>query len=498
MNRRIVKVVLFLAVFQGLVFRTSSYAHSTPSVPETTALSLPDGKVGQSYEYQLQTEGGLAPLTWKVVGGELPPGIRLEASGKFIGTPTSARRDAYSFVVEVADSSQQTQRLAQPFMLAIQAPSLRILTNKPALRITSPLAPPSHSLTAPNPSSPTAVNGPSTGAENGNANGAVSEVPASGNTLVSGTTGNGTGIANSGAAKTMDVPDVAPYDWGKVRAYFSGMAIFSKEREEFSKQDIGLGFNIDKAWAQWGQRFHINTFFEGRLTAIPVNPDLLMNDTENASEEGEGGGGEGDGDEDTATTSDFTLSKKAALLQVGLYLPIFVSKWAFNTGDPDEDKKLNKDLKPNNAIFIAPIAKVGIQSITNGTVSEEAKLFGADDVYNFGSVGIRIGHVSLPKDYPDKVSPEMNSYLDITRGRWENFELLVPAKDGQGNDIRVRQRQLRWGAEGRFKVPDTPFIVGFDGNFGKGPDDLRFLFGMRFDIGKIIGKLKLLEKFGVE
>jgi hypothetical protein len=41
------------------------------------------------------------------------------------------------------------------------------------------------------------------------------------------------------------------------------------------------------------------------------------------------------------------------------------------------------------------------------------------------------------------------------------------------------------------KIPETPFIVGFDGNFGKGRDDLRFLFGARFDVGKIMRTLKI-------
>ena len=65
-----------------------------------------------------------------------------------------------------------------------------------------------------------------------------------------------------------------------------------------------------------------------------------------------------------------------------------------------------------------------------------------------------------------------------------------------GEDIFVRRRPWRIEALGRLKIPETPFIVGFDGNFGKGPDDLRFIFGTRFDIGKIMRTLKLAAAQG--
>jgi hypothetical protein len=285
------------------------------------------------------------------------------------------------------------------------------------------------------------------------------------------------GVADEGpisVAFTVGVPDSLEYDWGRVRAYFSGMAVFSKERDDFSKQDLAIAFNIDKTWFQ-NDRFGIHTYFDGRLTAIPVSSQLTKDE---------------EADPETPDPKDaFVTSKKAAILQTALYVPLILSRWSFNT----DDGKFK-----NNALYVAPIAKIGIQTITNGVLTDEAKRFQADDVYNFGSVGIRIGHYTMSKNYPKNEAPEINSYLDITRGRWENFELLIPAKDGQGNDIMLRERRLRWGAEGRFKVPATPFIVGFDGNFGKGPDDLRFLFGMRFDVGKLLAKLGILEGLGVK
>jgi hypothetical protein len=41
-------------------------------------------------------------------------------------------------------------------------------------------------------------------------------------------------------------------DWGRARAYFSGGAVFSQERDEFSQQDLFLALVTDKAWLQRG------------------------------------------------------------------------------------------------------------------------------------------------------------------------------------------------------------------------------------------------------
>ncbi|HEX8293850.1 MAG TPA: hypothetical protein VF570_18945, partial [Pyrinomonadaceae bacterium] len=92
-------------------------------------------------------------------------------------------------------------------------------------------------------------------------------------------------------------------------------------------------------------------------------------------------------------------------------------------------------------------------------------------------------------------APELVSWLDISRGKYENFAVSVPTgqNDDDGNPITRLENRWRWQAEGRLKIPETPFIVGFDGNFGEGPDDLRFGFGMRFELGKLIHRLKLQQ-----
>jgi len=155
-----------------------------------------------------------------------------------------------------------------------------------------------------------------------------------------------------------------------------------------------------------------------------------------------------------------------------------------------------------NALFVAPLAKGGIITVTGDRQTAEAQQFGHDDVFNFYSLGAMLGHFRLharkkrgSNEYEanPNIAPELISWLTLSMGRWENFEIEVPTgeKDAMGNDIKVRQRPWRYEALGRLKIPETPIIIGFDGNFGKGPDDLRFIFGTRFDIGKIMHTLKL-------
>jgi hypothetical protein len=289
-------------------------------------------------------------------------------------------------------------------------------------------------------------------------------------------------------AADMEPPE---YDWGRVRGYFSSGVIFSKERDDFSKTDIFLDFTLDKTYlAKPFPPFkNLNTFFDARLTSIPVTaaatPSASPSPTPSPTPAC-----------NTADCVAFITSRKAAMMQAGIYLPMY---WNFTIWDRKVRVLGRSDRTETNALFIAPLAKGGILT-TTGQQTAEAKQFGKDDVFNFFSYGIMIGHFRLHGTHtgsefipnPD-IAPELISWLAITRGRWENFEVETPTgmKDAAGNDILWRQRPYRWEALGRLKIPETPFIIGFDGNFGKGPDDVRFLFGTRFDIGKILHTLKV-------
>jgi len=114
------------------------------------ATTLPEAKTGAEYSHQFRAEGGLPPLAWRVKEGDLPPEMKLEASGILHGTPKSVRHDPYKFVIEVSDSSQPPQTFSQAFTLTVQPAPLRIVTGQasgqPSLRIAGApalLAPPS-------------------------------------------------------------------------------------------------------------------------------------------------------------------------------------------------------------------------------------------------------------------------------------------------------------------------------------------------------------------
>jgi hypothetical protein len=134
-SQRLVIVVALIMVLQVVTPLRASYAMTTIASQEAGAFSLPDGRVGQRYEYQLRTEGGLPPISWRVVGGELPPGIGLEANGRITGVPSAPRREAYGFVLEVSDTSQPSQRAKESYLLKIEAGPLRIISGASKLRI---------------------------------------------------------------------------------------------------------------------------------------------------------------------------------------------------------------------------------------------------------------------------------------------------------------------------------------------------------------------------
>ena len=64
--------------------------------------SLPDGDVGVTYSKTLVANGGLAPFTYAVTTGTLPPGITLSAGGVISGTPTTVGTS--DFTVTATDS----------------------------------------------------------------------------------------------------------------------------------------------------------------------------------------------------------------------------------------------------------------------------------------------------------------------------------------------------------------------------------------------------------
>ncbi len=85
----------------------------TDNLPDPQKLALPNGFVGEFYNFQLVAWGGNGEYLWSIrldeegCAQEVPPGLVLEASGLLTGTPTQG--GFWQFCVKVEDTSQSPQ-----------------------------------------------------------------------------------------------------------------------------------------------------------------------------------------------------------------------------------------------------------------------------------------------------------------------------------------------------------------------------------------------------
>ena len=169
-------------------------------------------------------------------------------------------------------------------------------------------------------------------------------------------------LASTAAAQTSDT------EWGRVRGYFSAGAVFARDDAGFSKQTPYVGFNLDKNWRS-GNTMLVNTFFETRLTSIPVGESRV---------------------------AAFPASEKAAQVNVGVYAPVLTTRWTFGGNA--------------QALFVAPLLTAGFDTPTDTRV---------DHFYTRSAGGARLGHFRLPagKD----AAPELISWLDVSYGRFTSI-----------------------------------------------------------------------------
>ncbi len=320
-------------------------------------------------------------------------------------------------------------------------------------------------------------------------------------------------VYDDGAVLSANIYRVSQFgNWGRVKAYFTSGFLLSQDQGSFSQSSLFLAFTLDKTWAMPGghdQNRRIpgfNTFFETRLTAIPVTACTTSNTS------GSSGSGSGStttnqssacvqsstGGTTTTPLDTFLASRKAARLGIGVYLPYVVSTWTYR-GTPQ-------------SLFIAPLAELGVDtpvssisqtqpaSTSSSTTSTSGTVTPVNPTtfYNQYEYGARLGHYTMTKS--ESEAPESISYLDVTVGRFSNLESFV--QQGTSGPTDLRRRLYRVHLEGILKVPGTPLIIGFSANVGqetiglgnthivqRAGDDLRFLFGARFDVAKLVSKI---------
>lgn len=71
--------------------------------------------VGSAYSYALTHTGGVAPFSWQISAGSLPPGLAIDQTGTISGTPTTNGTYNFTVMVTCADGSF----MSKPYTLAV-------------------------------------------------------------------------------------------------------------------------------------------------------------------------------------------------------------------------------------------------------------------------------------------------------------------------------------------------------------------------------------------
>ncbi|MDR3748117.1 MAG: Ig domain-containing protein [Acidobacteriota bacterium] len=108
----------------------SLWAQSPPLTIRTSKLD--PVAVGSSVSVGIKATGGAQPYTWKVSGGRLPPGLKLNpVKGVIAGMPTAP--GVYNFEVSVMDSNIPAMQVQREFTLVVTAALSIDWTQPPAV-----------------------------------------------------------------------------------------------------------------------------------------------------------------------------------------------------------------------------------------------------------------------------------------------------------------------------------------------------------------------------
>ena len=97
-----------------------------PVPPTITTTTLPDGTTEAKYNAQLTATGGTGELTWTVVAGGLPDGLKLSDAGAITGTPT--KNGTFGFTVRATDTMPLSREKALTITIK-EAPKPPVITS---------------------------------------------------------------------------------------------------------------------------------------------------------------------------------------------------------------------------------------------------------------------------------------------------------------------------------------------------------------------------------
>jgi putative Ig domain-containing protein/centrosomal CEP192-like protein len=289
--------------------------------------------------------------------------------------------------------------------------------------------------------------------------------------------------------------------WGNVTPTFSTGFVLSQNNNQFSQYNFFLDLNIETSYhlSSSHPNRRVNAFVDTQLTAIPAASCQTTSATGTAATSGSSTTGANCFNSSTIDQSfnSFLSAQKAAVLQGGIYFPIQLPMLQWSYGGNA------------NAAFFGPVVKGGMQTIVNSTQTvtsnSSASSSGTTSTtttstlvpsgfYGNWSAGVRLGHLKLWDTW--NVAPELLSYIDFTFGRWNSFEQCPSTGckiDPATGTVTNLSHPFLMGVQGRFKVPDTPLILGFDTITpiaGTGRSNFQFTIGIKTDLACIFNALK--------
>jgi len=319
-------------------------------------------------------------------------------------------------------------------------------------------------------------------------------------------------------------------DYGRFTINFTGGALISNEQQSSNSStasqylDMGLAYTVARAGSanekvRWWVRKHgpgLETFMNVRFTSVPVSA------TTNSSTTASG----------TTTLSqslNVLSSQQSAAILLGGYAPFRLTRW----------------YRSSNWITVAPTVYGGFYTLLNPTTSTASVAASStvsstttssfSSVYSFRGAGARFGWKYYPPSTDE--APHEFSWISLTLGNFSNLPSWLCTATSASNSTGAKyykvtsqpttacyapadsmnsalydlyaSRKLvpRLDIAGELSLPSYPVVFGYDANVGqyswrgnkidslnKPGNDVRFYFGLKFDVTSALSKLGVPTK----